>query len=702
MSTQRLPSVHKAGLQVLKAISAPIRLQILTLLLEFGSLSYTEILNHLKMDATRDAGRFAYHLKSLLKADLIESEGETKKYRLTDLGRRIIEVTEEIEDQTYKRRKMLVRTSRLSIEEFDRNKIAQSLITEANVPTDLAQKIARETEKRLQQFKTKYLTAPLIREIVNSILLEKHYEEYRHKLTRLGLPVHEVTRLISTARPNVEAVHKAAGNAVIEEYTLLNVLPRSISDAHLSGSLNLHNLGSWILKPNEVTHGLSYFLQAHQPKTLEAALNLIKNVVHNTATETTGQQNLDNFNIHLAPYLKGVADEKTKELLHLFIRNLNQANPTPATISLELRTEKSGVHSKETQQLALLLLETAAEENRTQPSLNPKLIVKIGNETFKDSEAETSLYRAHMLSASSVLINFANLCPEAEKNATYTTSGLRLADEWQQDWELDTQRTGNLDIVTLNLPRISFDAKGEEAKFFELLDDQLNMANQALEIKYETIEKRAEQSLLPNLTQKTNGDQYFRLENTTRTTALLGLNETVQTLIGEETAEDHGETAALTERVLEFANAYTKRHTRKPHTRLEVAIIPNNTAVKRLAKLDVEKYGWGTVKTQGTKEAPRYSDINTVSPLDKYRFSLEERLHQLTPGGHLTLIRTETPQPSPEELLAKTKQLAASKIGFFAYDLSFTHCLNCKTTSFGTHLKCPSCNSTIILVLRHP
>ncbi|MGB9134918.1 MAG: anaerobic ribonucleoside-triphosphate reductase, partial [Candidatus Bathyarchaeia archaeon] len=392
MSTQRLPSVHKAGLQVLKAISAPIRLQILTLLLEFGSLSYTEILNHLKMDATRDAGRFAYHLKSLLKADLIESEGETKKYRLTDLGRRIIEVTEEIEDQTYKRRKMLVRTSRLSIEEFDRNKIAQSLITEANVPTDLAQKIARETEKRLQQFKTKYLTAPLIREIVNSILLEKHYEEYRHKLTRLGLPVHEVTRLISTAKPNVEAVHKAAGNAVIEEYTLLNVLPRSISDAHLSGSLNLHNLGSWILKPNEVTHGLSYFLQAHQPKTLEAALNLIKNVVHNTATETTGQQNLDNFNIHLAPYLKGVAGEKTKELLHLFIRNLNQANPTPATISLELRTEKSGVHSKEAQQLALLLLETAAEENRTQPSLNPKLIVKIGNETLKDSEAETSLY----------------------------------------------------------------------------------------------------------------------------------------------------------------------------------------------------------------------------------------------------------------------------------------------------------------------
>jgi ribonucleoside-triphosphate reductase len=617
------------------------------------------------------------------------------------LGRRIIEVTEEIEDQTYKRRKMLVRTSRLSMEEFDRNKIAQSLIVEASVPTDLAQKIAREAEKRLQQFKTKYLTAPLIREIVNNILLEKHYEEYRHKLTRLGLPVHEVTRLINSAKPNVEAVHKAAGNAVIEEYTLLNVLPRSISDAHLSGSLNLHDLGSWIVKPNEVTHSLSYFLQAHKPKTLEAALNLTENIVHDTATETTGIQNLDDFNIHLAQYVKGLTGEKIKELLHLFIRNLNQTKPTPVTISLELSTEKGGVNSKEAQQLALILLEALAAESRTQPSPNPKLVVKIRNEILKDSEAEASLRAAHWLSASSILVYFANLCPETERNATYTASGLRLADDWQQDWELDTQRTGNLGIVTLNMPRISFDAKGGETKFLELLDDRLDMAKQALEIKHEMVRKRIEQSLLPKLTQKTNGDQYFRLENTTRTMALLGLNEAVQTLINSETTGEYGKASALTKRVAEYVNAYTKKHSRKPDTRLALAIMPNSAAAKRLAKLDVEKYGWGTVKTQGTKETPRYSDVNTESILDKDRFGLEEHLHQLTLGGHLTFIKTETPQPSPEELLAKTKQLAKSEIGFFAYDLSLTQCVNCKTISYGTHLRCPSCNSTSILSLSH-
>jgi len=701
MPNPKLRSIHKAGIRVLKAISASIRIQILNLLLEHGPMSYTELMNSLKLDATRDAGRFAYHLKSLLKADLIEPDVETKKYRLTDLGRRIIEITDEIEDRTYRRRKMLVRTSRLTIEEFDRNKITRSLIVEADVPTDLAQRIARETEKRLQQFKTKYLTAPLIREVVNTILLEKHFEEYRHKLTRLGLPVHEVTRLIDTRKPDVEAVHRAAGNAVLEEYTLLNVLPRDISDAHLSGSLHLHNLGTWILKPNEITHSLLYFLQSRKPKSLEAALSVTVNVVRNSATEVAGQQSLDNFNVYLAPFVKGVVPSKVKELLRLFIDNLNQTTFLSTCIGLEFSAERCGSYVSEARQLASLLLEVLAEENRACLLRNPRVIIKARRGVFRGGEVEALLSAAHELAASSVLVYFANLCPDNQENAVYASSGLRLADEWCQDWELDTQRTGNLDMVTVNLPRVSFDAKGDEGKFLELLDEQLDMASQALKIKYQTIKKRAEQKRLPYLTQKINGDQYFRLENATQTVVFVGLNEAVETLMGREIIEDYGKAFVITERILKHIKAYVKKRTKKPQTRLTTAIIPNRTAAKRLAKLDVEKYGWGIVKTQGTKENPYYSDVNSFSFLEKEPLSLEERIHQLTPGGHVALIETENPQPSSEELLAKTKQLATSSLGFFTYNLPLTYCNHCKTTSHGTHLKCPNCHSTNILTLTH-
>jgi ribonucleoside-triphosphate reductase len=72
---------------------------------------------------------------------------------------------------------MFVRTSKYSIENFDRKKIAESLRLEAGVPEETAENVAKEVEERLLKMKVKYLTAPLIREFVNAILIEKGMEE---------------------------------------------------------------------------------------------------------------------------------------------------------------------------------------------------------------------------------------------------------------------------------------------------------------------------------------------------------------------------------------------------------------------------------------------------------------------------------------------------------------------------------------------
>ena len=37
----------------------------------------------------------------------------------------------------------------------------------------------------------KFLSAPLIREVVNTVLLEMGYPEYRNVLTRVGIPVYD-------------------------------------------------------------------------------------------------------------------------------------------------------------------------------------------------------------------------------------------------------------------------------------------------------------------------------------------------------------------------------------------------------------------------------------------------------------------------------------------------------------------------------
>ena len=723
------------GARVLKAVSSSVRLQVLNLLFDRGPLSYTEIMNILKLNPSRDAGRFAYHLKFLLKADLVEPDAETKKYRLTDLGRMLVDVTDSIEEHAFKRRKMMVRTSRLAMEEFDRNKIAESLVKEANVPPDLAQKIARETEGRLLEVKAKYLTAPLIREFVNAILIEKRLEEYRHKLTRLGLPVYDVTQLIKSAGAktlSVEAVHKAAGDSVIEEYTLLNVLPRDIADAHLSGSLHLSNLGTWILKPNEIIHDLRFFVQnglqlgrpeltgasSGPPKSFEAALQTAVNLLRISTTEVSGEQLLDYFNVFLAPFAK-VETDKIRETLRLFLLNLNQSlsngsSPLQVSIGLELTVpsflqEKDafgqdgkkvgsyGDFAEESLLIASLLLDVLLEESEQKPVLQPSLIVKIRPEMLQNKDCESLLLKAHKLAVKRGLPYFANLCPKEQAYASYTATGCRFANDWKQDWELDTLRTSSIGNVSINLPRLVYESEAKKSVFFSLLDEQLEMALRALEIKYHTIKQRTRENLLPFLTQRTNGDPYIRVENSTRPVGFVGLSEAVESFTGKALQED-SKALGLAEEILSYIHNGVRKSMRKPETRPVAAMLPSFESAKRLAELDVERYGWAKVRVKGSKDQPFYTDLVAV-PLQasvalEERLKIEEKMQQQVTGGHLTVLPLEDVEQNPDALWAITKRIVTtSRIGLFTYNRSFAYCSRCRKTFFGQKSKCPVCGS---------
>lgn len=717
-------SIRKKGVNVLKAVGSGIRLQVLTLLYDKGPLTYTEIMTSIKMNQSKDAGKFAYHLKFLLRTDLIEPELDTKKYKLTDLGKMIVETAEEIERHTFKHKKVMVRTSRLAMEEFDRNKIALSLIKEANVPVSLAQKIARETEKRLQAFKTKYLTAPLIREIVNTILLEKGLEEYRHKLTRLGIPVYDVAQLIkstaNTATHSVEAVHKAAGDAVIEEYTLLNVLPRDVADAHMAGAIHLDNLGNWILKPNEITHNLRYFLKnGTNPKNLETALAATVNMLKDASNEVTGEQTIDYFNLFLAPFTKNVSPEEVKEKLRLFLYNLNktlsnEGTPTLVTLGLELTVpeflkeiEATSIGGKadgrygdfeaETRGLAVLLLQLIMEESKERPVFSPSLVIKLRPEALENSECQSVLLQAHQLTTLIGTPYFANLCPEKQRFASYTATGSRLGIEWKNDWELDTLQTGKLDGVTLNLPRIAYLCEGKQEKFDHFLDEQLEIAARALEIKHQIIKQRLGEGLLPFLSQNTIDASYFRFENATRVISFAGLYETAYALFGKSLGKDT-EALKFAERVSSVISAFAKEHSRKPENRTVCSMVSSVEAARRFAGLDAERFGWAKINAQGSKELPFYTNVG-VLPLNQSvswqeRLATEEDFHKLTLGGHLTVLSLSGEERSAEELLANTKQVATTYgVGLFAYDRLLSYCRTCRRLSYRMLPKCQFCGS---------
>gem|GEM_PF-131668 len=718
------------GIKILKAVSSPLRLQILNLLYDKGPLSYTELMTSLKMNPSRDAGRFAYHLKFLLKADLIEAIVDQKKYALTDLGKTVIDVADRIDKKATKPKNILIRASRSAIEEFDPTKITNALIKEAKMPPEQAQKVAKEAETQLLKSKTKYLTTPLVRELVNAILIEKGLEEYRNKLTRLGIPVHDVTNLLhTTPQTRTSNALEAAGQTIFKEYTLLNVLPRDIADAHLSGALHIGNLSTWILKPTEIIHDTRFFQQnglnletinptqpsQPPPKNLETALSTISNALLQAAKETETTQTLEYLNIFLAPYTKNAEPARIKEALRQFIANLNQN--ADASINIELTTPKFlasktatgpngqqagkfADYTEEAQQLASFFIEAFAEETQQKPLTNPKLTVKIRTETFKDERAKAILLKAHALAAHNGTPYFANLTEKNQEQTVHSSSGFKIDAEPNGDWEIDTLRTGCLGTVTLNVPRIAYEAEKDLTKFQETLKERLEMANRALDIKHQALRQHAK-SLLPFLMQQNNGDQYFTIEKTAHTINLAGLTEAAEAFTGKNIADERTQTFAeeTAKNITNFINKIGKK--RGKH--VQPATLPNGEACTRLARLDIERYGIAKVHFTGPRDKPHYTTTEKLTlqngTLLQKTQTPKPKTKQTQTGGNLTVIEFDETTPDPEQLFSITQKLTENyNSEFFTYNRKTTYCINCKKTWPGQTSKCPECNAVSTLI----
>lgn len=717
------------GVKVLKAVSSPVRLRILNLLFDKGALSYTELMNSLKLNPARDAGRFAYHLKFLLKADLIETDTESKKYCLTDLGRLIIDVTDKIESKAFRQRKKLVRTSRFALEEFDTNKIASSLIKEAKMPAELAQKVAKETEKRLLKSKTKYLTAPLVREVVNAVLIEKGLEDYRHKLTRLGLPVYDVQMLIEAKSKSFQgaaSVHEEAGKIILDEYTLLNIFPRDVADAYLSGALHIKDLGSWILKPEEIIHDLRFFFKnginlkkinpfqifCHSPKNFESALSMILNILLHSDKEVCKSQTLEYFNVFLAPFIKDESLQKIKDTLSSFVFFVHQhvnvslcLEPTiPNFIAEKPALGFSGKivgkyedFKDESQLLASILLKIFVEENGIKPLTNPELIIKIRSEVFIDGKAKELLLEAHQLASKGESIYFANLGNENRGFSVFSASGFKLSPDLSGDWEIDTLRTSCLGSVSINLPRVACESEKDERKFLEILKERVEMAARALEIKYRMIRQRRI-GLLPFLLQENNGDYYLRLENCSRLINLVGFKEAIEAFQRENFYEG-GKTLEFAHKIIENVSSTINKIGKKRGKRLFITALPDFKASERLARLDIERYGVAKVKFSGSKEKPFYSTINKLrlqgGTLPLKILNLTGQINKFLQGGNLTVIELDDAKYDSEFLFPITQHVFKNyEIDFITYNRKLTYCYGCKKSWFGFLHKCPLCEST--------
>jgi len=717
-----LRSAEKLGASIFDAASAPLRMQVLRLLSTKGALPYTEIMSSLKLDPVRDAGKFVYHLRSLTEAGLISSDRRSKKYETTELGEMVVHFARDLEEYvSVKRGKLFVRTSRLAIEDFHRSKIAKSLVAEAGVPQELADEIAAEAEDRLIKLRTSYLTAALIREFVNAILIEKKLEEYRHKLTRVGMPVYDVTQLLRATGElglATDYVQRVAGASVLGEYVLLECLPRDIADAHISGLIHICDLDSWPLKPSEVQHDIRYFLKNglvgfKPPQSFNAALAMIQNIYRLGLAEISGEQGFDLFNVFLAPYVEDEPEDSVVESMGLFFSSLGQDLSTGAgqpgmSLGLEYVVPQFlenveaigpggrtvGVYSDYHEEAGLILdalLQAASQEALFNPLTSPRLIFKLRDSVEGNEQVRSRVLRTHDLAASRTLPYIALL--RKESRDCYTATGLRLSDDWSKQWESDCYRTGCMATIFVNLPRIAYDARKDDDRLFKSMADAFALTLEAFKIKRRFVIDRLKQPILPLLYGSGQATPYFREKMATYAIAPLGLNEASLAHTGSELRKD---SLIFGERVLQELEKQSEAASEALGMRFVISERPGDEATSRLAGLDVENYGRSAVSAQGGRNYPFYTDLPGVPLTSKIplgeRLSIEAALQSSTPGGHLATIVVDS-KITADALASLTRQAAASGLRFITYSRLYSFCKNCNRIVTGLASTCSACAS---------
>ena len=675
---------------IYSVIASPQRLEILRILNIKGPLTYSALKTLAGFKSKKESGKFAYHLRKLVKQLLIQLNRQERKYTVTNLGRLVLNLTRQIEEQSLvESGKLYVRTSHQTMEEFNANKILQSLVKEAGMPVELAQKITSETESRLYKFQTQYLTAPLIREIVNALLVEHSMEEYRHKLTRLGMPIYDVTQLLGKAGDdggNVESLVHQTGRQVFSEYLLLEQLPRDVADAHLSGDIHITNAGTWGLTPDTVFIDLLSVRSGGMnprgrivntsmipsPENAERALNIVLNMASMLCKEASDEITFRNFLQYLGPFCKSRGKREMESVFLRFFEAVSSpiAGAEGPAISLELNPYKHDDVGRDVLDRTLDAV-LGGYRSFVEETPRPDIRLLLAKPNRVD-ETKT------LKDAASIIFNGGRIAffSSDQRRSFLGLSANVLPQESQAD------NVSVLHGLSLNLPRLAYDSNQDETYFRAKLALLIGVASEALATRRRLIERTLKRGLLPSLAA---GSDAVTSDTMPLIMNLVGLEETLASLIRDPTM---GSRSELAEKIVETASQVANDKSTRID-RLGVAMLELDGAL-RLATLDSEKYGKANLQPlqKGAyTQAPRLllADLESPEKMD-YMAKLATGLHG---GLSVTLDGNAEDVRGVYNLILN----ATPKLPYFKVDRTISVCRNCGAKLPQNAARCRRCKS---------
>jgi len=641
---------------------------------------------------------------------------------------------------------LFVRTSDESMHDWNRQRIVDALLRETFVDFDTAREIARDVEELIATSRIKMITAPLIRELVDTKLVERGLEQARKMHTRLGMPLYDVDQLIlhpNKENANVphgpEATNLTLAERIKKEYALLSVFSQEVADAHMRGDIHLHDLG-FVDRPYCSGQSLEYIKRfglslpnsiamAKPAKHPEVLLAHMVKFAAALQSNFAGAIGWDSVNLFFAPYLVGMSDRELEQLAQMMIFEFSQqavarggqAIFTDLNLYWEIPKHFEGVpaigpggdftgkaysdYIEEAQRFAWALFDVYLEgDGSGRPFFFPKPMVHITEKFFKAPRHTDFLNHICEVASEKGNTYFVFDRGETAKISECCRLSFKLdqtdLDDARQPWKM---RYCALQNVTLNLPRIAYLSEGDDTLLFSRITEFIEMAVKAhLEKKFfiEKLLSLGEKGPLALLAMDRDGSPYLRMPRASFLIGMVGLNELVQIHTGQELHQSK-QAFKFGLKVIAHMKLLVERLSERYGMHFVLEQTPAESTAYRFAKLDLKYHSpksGHAVKGDVSRGEVYYTNstyLNNSAVLNPIERVREEGLfHPLIEAGALTHIWLGEAKPSKSSLanfVIKTFQRTQNDQ--IAFSPEFTTCNICHRTSRGLRSNCTYCGS---------
>jgi len=619
---------------------------------------------------------------------------------------------------------------------WDRQRIVDALIREADIDDRVAEKISKEVEKQIVASGISVLTTALIRELVNVRLIEMGLEKERRLHGRLGFPLYDVRQLIlHQNKQDANIPHSPEGTNLIfaegikRELSLHDVFSADIGDAHANGDIHIHALG-YIDRPYSCCQSLEYLKinglnlpqainsanPAKYAEVLLAHMVRFSAVLQGHFASTIGW---DAVNISFAPYLTSMTDKEVRQFAQMLIYEFSQLSATrggqalytdihiyyempsswanlPAIGAEGKPTGKTyGDYTRDAQRFARAILEVFEKgDAKGKPFILPRPLLHITEKFWKSKDTQEFL-----LYACEVANLKGNTCFVFDRDEQALPSAFS-DEERDKPW---LQRLAAIQTVTLNLPRLGYKAAGDEKKLFSMLGEFIDKAANAHVQKKDFLEKLlsyAEEGPLAVLAMNHDGFPFLRMNLASYVIGVAGLNELAQIHLGSELHQSP-DALKFGLKVVEFIQSEARRLSKELKMKFVLGQSLAETTAYRFARLDLRYFSPAAgryVKGDIAEGAIYYTNsthLNVAADITPLQRVIQEGLfHNYLEGDVFTHIQLGGSNPGKEKLGKFIRDVFYDSVNRqIDFNPEFTFCLSCGKTARGLHEKCVYCGS---------